>query len=307
MNFPSIKKYIKDDDILYTSGPKSKKQVHIPDVIAQNTSGLLGTIKLRKNILPKMVGCLYESKKSAKSILRNPAIRKTSISSVELESLEEYILSLGIDDIGYTTVNQNLVFKDKGILYKQAIVITMEMKQEAISTAPSVKAIKEIFRTYYELGKAVNKISEYMREKGFNAMAGPAIGGDVNYVPLAQDAGLGVIGKHGLLITDKAYGPSLRIAAVYTDIDNLPRSTKNPHQWVKDFCEVCKKCVRACPGQAIYEHAMPVGDDTEGTRCIDVNKCGKPFAQDYGCTVCVKSCTFFSQDYYSIKEKFLKK
>lgn len=306
MNFPSINKYVTDKDHLILPGEHSKEQVNIPEVIQKNSGGLLNTIKLRKHVLPRMLGCLYEAKKSATSILKNPHEDKKTISEEVLCSLETFIHSLGINDIGYTKVDQSLIFKDKAILYTNAIVITMEMKAESISTAPSPRAIKEIFRTYYELGKAVNLIADYLREKGYNAMAGPAIGGDVSYVPLARDAGLGVIGKHGLLISDKSYGPSLRIAAIYTDIENLPFSKENFHMWVQDFCEKCNKCVKACPARAIYEHAQPVGDDIQGSRCIDHSKCGKPFAKDYGCTVCVKSCTFFKQDYYKIKSGYMK-
>jgi hypothetical protein len=51
------------------------------------------------------------------------------------------------------------------------------------------------------VGLTVNKVAEWLRERGFNAHAGPASGGDVNYIPVAIDAGLGVAGKHGLLMT----------------------------------------------------------------------------------------------------------
>ena len=138
-------------------------------------------------------------------------------------------------------------------------------------------------------------------------MAAPAIGGAVSYVPLAQKAGLGVIGKHGLLISDKDYGPSLRLAAVFTDIENLPFCEKNPHMWVKDFCNSCNKCVRACPAGAIYENSIAVNGNQNTRQCIDNSKCATPFANDYGCTVCVKSCTFYNGDYIKIKNAFLKK
>lgn len=306
MNFPSIKKYIQEDDKPIMASDESKSQISIPGLISEYGGGMGNAFKTRLTIFHKMIGCIVEAKKSASSILKNPKSGKKTISPTELNNLESYIKSIGIDGIGYTKVNPKLIFKDKCILYENAIVITMEMKKLSIKSAPSKKAIKEIFRTYHQLGVAVNKISSYLRKNGYNAMAAPAIGGDVSYVPLAQDAGLGVIGKHGLLITDKEFGPSLRIAAVYTDIENLPFSKDNPHMWVKDFCNQCNKCVRNCPAGAIYEQGVKVGDDTLPTRCIDYTKCAVPFANDYGCTVCVRSCTFFNGDYYKIKEKFLK-
>lgn len=305
MEFPSINKYVQSDDKPIMASENSKQQVHIPDVIREYGGGFATAMRTRRHILHKMVGCLIQAHKSASSIQSNPKLGKRVIKEKELTELENFILSLGVDSIGYTRVDRDLIFKGKSILYENAIVITMEMKKESIKTAPSPTAIKEIFRTYHELGIVVNKISAYLREHGYNSMAGPAVGGDVSYVPLAQSAGLGAIGKHGLLITDKEFGPSLRIAAVYTDIENLPISTQNPHMWVRSFCDQCNKCVRACLADAIYKKPIQVGDENQQSRCIDYTKCAVPFANEYGCTVCVNSCTFFNGNYHKIKEGFL--
>lgn len=299
MNFPNIMNYLDDKTTVINAGSNSKKGIHIPDVIKKSSGGFINSLRTRRHVLPKMLKCLIASKKSASSILDNPNLNKTLITDKVLKDLENYIYGLGIDSIGYTKVDRNLIFKDRVILYENAIVITMEMKSKAIETAPSPIAIKEIFRTYSELGVAVNKISDYLRSLGYNAMAGPAIGGDVNYVPLARDAGLGAIGKHGLLITDKSFGPSLRIAAVYTDIENLPLSSENNHSWINEFCKRCNKCVKACPANAIYDETYHINN-----KSIDFKLCGKPFANDYGCTVCIKSCTFFKGDYDNIKNAY---
>jgi epoxyqueuosine reductase QueG len=175
----------------------------------------------------------------------------------------------------------------------------MEMTKDKISSAPSKLASSEIYRTYYELGRIVNVVSNQLRQMGHNAQAGPALGGDVNYPILAENAGLGVVGKHGLLIDPKV-GPSLRIATIYTDIENLPFSTSNDHLWVKSFCDKCQKCVRLCPAAAIYSEAKLSEHATKV--CIDYKKCAVPFSKDFGCTLCVKNCTFYSGDYQIIKE-----
>jgi len=151
-----------------------------------------------------------------------------------LHELEEFAKSLGIADIGYTEVNTKYIFRNFRILYKNAIVFTIEMDKEKIKLAPSVPSFVEIFRTYYTVGVVVNKVADFLRSRGFNAHAGPAVGGDVNYIPIAIDAGLGYSGKNGLLIT-KNNGPRVRLAAVYTDIENLPFSEENPHVWVRAY------------------------------------------------------------------------
>jgi len=306
MKFPSVDKYIGKEDVLILSNEYSRKQNSIPDLMREYGGGLLAGLKSRKHTMHRMVGCLYEAQKSASSIKKNPSMPSKTITGSDLSKLKAYAKSLGVSDIGFTKVDQRHIFEGQGILYKNAIVLTVEMSKDEIETAPSKAAVSEIFRTYYQLGVIVNKLSTFLREHGYNAMAGPAIGGAVSYVPLAEDAGLGVIGKHGLLISDKNYGPSLRIAAVYTDIENLPFTEKNPHMWVKNFCDKCNKCVKTCPAGAIYDKAQVVIDDTNGLRSIDVTKCATPFANDYGCTVCVKSCAFFSNDYDKIKQGFNK-
>jgi len=307
MNFPSINQYLDDDDTLVMANEDSRVGVHIPDIISENSSGFRNAMRTRAPVLPLMLSCLFQSQKSVKSITHNPKLGKQEISGQALAALEEYAKSLGISKIGYTKVDRDMIFRDKGILYENAIVFLMEMNIDSIVTAPSKTAIKEIFRTYNALGIIVNKVSEHLRASGFNAMAGPAIGGDVSYVPLAQKAGLGVIGKHGLLITDEDFGPSLRIAAVYTDIENLPVATENPHLWVREFCESCNICVRNCPAGAIYEHSIAINGNPNTRQCIDNAKCAVPFANEYGCTVCVKSCAFFKGDYHKIKTAFNKK
>lgn len=301
--FPSIDKYITEDDCVVESTPRSKEYVNIPHLMMTHGPGLLAAIKMRLPILPKMIGCMRESKQSASSITKNPKLGKTQISDVELQELEAFIKAQGVDQIGYTHVPADLIFNGHKILYGKAIVIAMAMRSEEMITAPSKRALKEVFRSYYGLGVAVNRIADYMRERGFNVMAAPAVGGDVSYVPLAERAGMGAIGRHGLLITDRPYGVSLRLGALYTDIENMPYAEPedNKHLWIKEFCKKCGKCIKVCPGEAIYTEMLPNG------RCIDQTKCAIPFSRLSGCSLCIKNCTFFDRDAYNkIHDKFCK-
>lgn len=54
------------------------------------------------------------------------------------------------------------------------------------------------------------------------------MGGDVNHIPVAIDAGLGISGKNGLLIT-RHRRPGVHLAAVHMDIENLPLAQINSH------------------------------------------------------------------------------
>ena len=59
-------------------------------------------------------------------------------------------------------------------------------------------------------------------------------------------AGLGIIGKNNLLITDK-YGPRIRLRALYTSAQLEP----DPIIERLSYCSECKICVDACPSNAL--------------------------------------------------------
>ena len=189
------------------------------------------------------IGTLREMHISAKSIRNNPYSGKKTIDVETLAELEAYTKSLGVAEIGYTKINPLYIFRGFRILYENAMVFTIEMDKAKIKRAPNIESFKEVFRTYYQVGMTVNKVAEWLRERGFNAHAGPASGGDVNYIPVAIDAGLGVAGKNGLLMT-RHNGPRVRLAAVYADIENLPYAQENPHGWIRDYCESCNICIQ---------------------------------------------------------------
>lgn len=297
--FPTIDKYIRAEDKPITSGPKSHQGLIVPELVFEYSA--TGRPKLNRRIAMRLIGSFKESRKSAKSIIKNGKDGHKSISREQLKDFEYYLKSIGVDQIAYTKVSPDHVFKDRQVLYTNAIVMLMAMNREAIDQAPSIATHEEIFRTYYQLGVDVNKGADYLRKNGFNAEAGPALGGATNYVLLARAAGLGEIGKHGLLINEH-FGPSLRIAVIYTEIENLPVALDNPYEWVNDFCLKCRSCVKHCPASAIYEQATIFEDATE--QHIDYQKCAVPFANNHGCTLCIKNCVFYTSDYNKVKERW---
>ncbi|HKK67226.1 MAG TPA: 4Fe-4S dicluster domain-containing protein, partial [Bacteroidales bacterium] len=66
---------------------------------------------------------------------------------------------------------------------------------------------------------------------------------------LARDAGLGTIGRMGILMHPEL-GPRCRIAAVSTNMP-LPSDNAKPDKSMLDFCRLCKKCANVCPSAAI--------------------------------------------------------
>jgi epoxyqueuosine reductase len=207
----------------------------------------------------------------------------------------------GAADIRFVKVPRNAIFQRKGIPYEYAVLFTVEMDKDNISSAPSFNAFLEVAKGYGNLARIGNQLAGYMRKNGFAAYPGTALGGLTDYTHLAEVAGLGVIGYHGLLITPNE-GARLRINTIYTNITNLPIQTENEHLWVRDFCAMCKKCIRSCPVQAIFEQPRPRGDG--GMQCIDHAACRDYFNQNYGCAVCLAKCPFSDVGYAKVKSRF---
>ncbi len=130
-----------------------------------------------------------------------------------------------------------------------AIAITVEMCHEMIQTAPAGTMVMESGQQYLESGRIALQVAQFIRNLGYEARA--HIDGNYEVVcPLvARDAGLGEIGRMGLLMTPKL-GPRVRIAVVTT---NLPLITDKPlHDYsFIDACVQCKKCAEICPSGAI--------------------------------------------------------
>lgn len=295
----SINRYVSSAFSLFQSDENSREGLSVPYIALKYGKTNLMLSSSMKEIKPTMIKTIREMRKSYHSIKTNPVNFKKQINYDELEKLKTVIESFGITEYAFTEVERDMVFKDQSILFSHAIVLLMEMDQASIDQAPSLETGKEVFSAYYKLGKAVNEIAQSLKNMGFAAQAGPALGGDVIYSVLAQKSGLGHVGKHGLLINRK-FGPRLRIAAVYTSIENFKSTPRDEYDWISEFCDKCNVCVRTCPSKAIYKEPIitSLGYETH----IDYKKCAIPFALDYGCSVCIKECTFNHTDYETVKE-----
>lgn len=244
---------------------------------------------------------IHQGIKAIQSLKENPGEPKRAIDPQTLQTFEKYAASLGIGGIGYARLPRELIFKERAVLYDKAIVLLMEMDKDKIERAPSIDTFRMVFETYDALGKVVNILTRDLRQKGFGAQGGHPLGGLVLYPPLAVAAGLGWMGRHGLLITP-GFGPRQRIAAIFTSIENLPIAGNNPHSWISDFCAKCGRCIRTCPPKAIRERPVihKSGRETHLIR----EKCLPVFVNQEGCTICVKECTFSRSRYEEIYKSF---
>lgn len=214
-----------------------------------------------------------------------------------MKKFEKYGHSLGIKAIGYTQLTPELLIQNKFVQYPNAIVLTMEMSDELIKTAPGNKTQEINDAHYAKLGTLSYKLSDYLRENGYATEVAHPYGGLVNFCKLAQKAGMGFIGKSGLLITPES-GPRQKISAIFVSIANLPVKEDNEHVWIPEYCERCAKCIKACPEKALIETETCCGGkevEFDQKLCIGCSQ---------GCTYCIEDCPFYEKGYEHVKNKF---
>ncbi|MBD3193861.1 MAG: hypothetical protein GF317_02320 [Candidatus Lokiarchaeota archaeon] len=225
----------------------------------------------------------------------NSNLRNTYPNKELWKELSEYADKKWNVKLGFTKLPEQLIFKGKGVLFRYALVCIQEMEKEKIDQAPKKIAGVEVMRVYATLGFAVNDIAEWLRSRGVNCQSNHPLGGLVNTPPLAGKAGLGWIGRHGLLITPE-FGPRHRIAPILIENKTFEYTDSTEHRWIEQWCKNCGKCQKECPTQAIYSEKQVSIENVAGisnTRtCINRDKCFPYFNETFGCSVCIKVCPF---------------
>lgn len=185
---------------------------------------------------------------------------KSEINSVEFTNyLKNWSKKLGALDIGITEMKDYHYYShtgrgdDYGVpitqRHKYGICITVEMDKEMMSYAPKGPTVMESAQQYMNAGVIAIQLAEFIRLLGYPARA--HIDGKYQVVcPLvARDAGMGEIGRMGLLMTPKL-GPRVRLAVVTSDIPLITDKRINDYTMI-DFCIKCKKCADVCPSKSI--------------------------------------------------------
>jgi len=181
------------------------------------------------------------------------------------KTLTEAARFYGVADVGFTALKEHHLYSIHGRradrwgepvtnTHRSAMVILAPMSTGMIKQAPTLPAIQESARRYVQLGVISNILAGILRRLGTDARAHNDGNYEVLCVPLAIDAGLGELGRMGILM-HPVYGPCVRLAAVTTDLD-LGQSPRAAHS-IPEFCRICRKCADNCPSGAIARGREP--------------------------------------------------
>ena len=229
---------------------------------------------------------------------QRPIDDKTSIT----KEIKELAVNLGAGSIGVTKMTEDATYRGGEVRYKNAIVILYPMDHDEMQYVTTDRAGTETMRAYMEISKVAIALSKKIRNMGWRARA-YCEGADLLHIPLAIEAGLGELGKHGSLIS-REFGSSMRIATVLTD---LPLNHDKPIDIaVDDLCMGCRRCTIDCPVDAISDEKQTVRGVEKWY--VDFDKCAPYFTEAVGCGICIEVCPWSRPGKgFSLSEKLLSK
>jgi ferredoxin len=215
----------------------------------------------------------------------------------------------GADLVGITEINPLWVYShyfdretgeygENEIRYKYAIMIGIEMDFAGIRKSPGWGASAATALVYSRMGEVSSKLAKYIRTLGYEAV--PSGNDTAQNIPLAIDAGLGELGRLGLLLTPE-YGARQRLCKVLT---TLPLVADRPIDFgMQRFCETCMACAHACPAKAIPKGERSLERTSISNRPgilrwhVNVENCYLFWRQNGGvdCSNCVAACPWSQQ------------
>jgi reductive dehalogenase len=182
------------------------------------------------------------------------------------------------------------------------------MDYEAIATAPSWITDAATGDGYGNAIKLSGQLAIFLRQLGYQAVASM---NDLGMnVPYAVAAGIGEAARNGACITPE-YGPRVRIAKVYTDLDYVEYTPPRDYG-VASFCLNCMRCADSCPAEAITHGGPTWGPEYsndpnyiwQASKGIlkfhnDSKKCFKFWIENDGsCAACIASCPYNKPDFW---------
>lgn len=223
------------------------------------------------------------------------------ISEVQISMfIRNWTKKLGAHSVGFTELKPHHIYSHGGrgerygqpiiLNHKFAIAFTVEMDHSFIQQAPHGPVIMESSQQYLNVGQIAVQLAQFIRNLGYEARAHIDANYQVICPVVAQDAGLGTIGRMGLLMTPKL-GPRVRIAVVTTNLE-LKVSAKPIDSSVLQFCALCKKCAVNCPSQAISFQTKKTSDNWNPWK-INHEKCFTYWTKaGTDCGRCIAVCPF---------------
>ena len=220
------------------------------------------------------------------------------------------------DEPGYEECDQPIRLEDGTRVIpkemKYVVVMLHEWGKDLDGTEHAPTLLSEGLSTlaYARMAPTLWMLAEFIRGLGYNAI--PAANDTALSIPLAVDAGLGQMGRHGLLINPKV-GARCRISKIFTDLPLEPAGAVD--SGITEFCNACLKCVPKCGTKAITTGDRSFEPLAESNSAgvlswkVDAKKC-MTFQNRVGstCSTCVRRCAWTKppRSVYAIPRFFIR-
>ena len=257
-----------------------------------NFDGLVQDVLIKSN----SNSCCADVSFPDTSRIENPISPIDYITKEFLDDFEIYLKQLGVVEIAYIDDIKEYFMHGLDFDFTSAIVFSYEISQRIHEVGAGAKAQEYNNDLYRDFGNLAYKISDYLRLRGFETLVAHPREETIDFSHLALKAGMGAIGKSGLLISPEI-GPNQKIAAILVNIINLPVSENNSYEWIPDYCNYCNLCVRACPNDALILDRKTKTVRFKEKLCIGCSE---------GCTECIQACPFYKKGYDTVFEKYEK-
>jgi len=243
-----------------------------------------------------------EPPRTEKNVMNKPVLTPpTDDPEVLAREVKRAAISYGAAEAGITEVDWKWIYEKSrsgepvGLDsdYNHAIVVLVPVDPAPTSKSPGFPAARESAVSYSRMAFIVSCMAEFIRRLGFRAW--PA-GNDTGIsIPLAMDAGLGRLGRNGLLVNPDL-GACLKICKIFTDMELAEDQPLDPP--LLENCRTCKLCSEACEVDAISKNTEP----TYETRCpannsgilrwpVDGYKCYQFWVENGSdCSTCIAAC-----------------
>ncbi|MEW6663699.1 MAG: reductive dehalogenase [Thermodesulfobacteriota bacterium] len=179
--------------------------------------------------------------------------------------------------------------------FQFAVVMVVHQDYNLLKYSPTMISASSNYIAYTRLANANNLLSAFVQNLGYQAVALPTHQ-IARHIPIAMQAGLGDIGRNGLLVTPE-FGPRVKIVTMLTD---LPLAVDSPIDLgLTEFCEKCGRCARVCPAQALPSGGRTAEPNNASNSAgelkwrVNAERCAKYWIGGHrGCNTCVACCPF---------------
>jgi epoxyqueuosine reductase len=206
------------------------------------------------------------------------------------EEIRKNLEHFGVEVVGFGAIPEDVELHEVEEKFPRVIVFGYILSKSVLATIKDRPTL--IYKHHYKtvnwlLDQTAYHLVRFIEEKGHKAIAIPASQtvdwdkqrGHISHKRLAEEAGLGFIGRSGLLVHPQL-GAQVRYVSVLTDLDF------EPSKKIDANCGTCKKCIEVCPADAISEDG------------VDIKRCYEKLREfskirgigQYICGVCVKVC-----------------